>query len=154
VLALPRIGLTVLVCTRALHGHLPLDPLIWPSGRSSSCKLLTAMPVQTENIGMGDAQAFPLVASAGLFSLFLVFTFFKEYVTVILTIYACGLGVFSTASMIGPMVESVLPGWFSTAKVSFFVPTIPHNAVTGALGLAEPPTGEPGELCKELCSLS
>jgi len=100
---------------------------------------------KTENIGMGDAQAFPLVASAGLFSLFLVFTFFKEYVTVILTIYACGLGVFSTASMIGPMVESVLPGWFSTAKVSFFVPTIPHNAVTGALGLAEPPTGEPDE---------
>jgi hypothetical protein len=94
---------------------------------------------------MGDAQAFPLVASAGLFSLFLVFTFFKEYVTVILTIYALGLGTFSTASMIGPMVEAVLPSWFTTVVVSFVVPTIPYNAVTGMLGLAEPPTGEPGE---------
>ena len=94
---------------------------------------------------MGDAQAFPLVASAGLFSLFLVFTFFKEYVTVILTIYALGLGTFSTASMIGPMVEAVLPSWFTTVVVSFVVPTIPYNAVTGMLGLAAPPTGEPGE---------
>ena len=88
---------------------------------------------------MGDAQAFPLVASAGLFSLFLVFTFFKEYVTVILTIYALGLGTFSTASMIGPMVEACLPSWFSTASVSFVVPTIPHNAVTGMLGITDAP---------------
>lgn len=138
-----------------------LAPALSDLGRSSSLVTLwlqpldgDVLPVQTENIGMGDAQAFPLVASAGLFSLFLVFTFFKEYVSVILTIYALGLGTFSTASMIGPMVESVLPGWFSTAKVSFFVPTIPHNAVTGALGLAEPPTGEPGELCSRALQLS
>ena len=35
---------------------------------------------------------FPVIASVGLFSLFLVFTFFKEYVTVILTCYALALG--------------------------------------------------------------
>jgi len=89
---------------------------------------------------MGDAQAFPLVASAGLFSLFLAFTFFKEYVTVILTVYALGLGTFSTASMIAPAVDAVLPSWFTTASVSFTLPTVPHIPY-----VTDPPSEEPEE---------
>ena len=52
-----------------------------------------------ERITKQDAVYFPLIASAGLFSLFLVFTFFKEYVSVILTLYAVVLGTGSTASV-------------------------------------------------------
>jgi hypothetical protein len=72
---------------------------------------------------------FPLIASAGLFSLFLVFTFFKEYVTVILTLYAVGIGTFSTASMITPAVNFVLPGWFSKTEFKFTLPSLPHIPV-------------------------
>ena len=78
---------------------------------------------------MGDAQAFPLVASAGLFSLFLAFTFFKEYVSVILTVYAVVLGTGSTASMFLPAIEYILPEWFTKTEAKISLPNLPHIPV-------------------------
>eukprot|EP01052_Picozoa_sp_SAG31_P044457 SAG31_NODE_7756_length_1602_cov_8.601999_1_plen_194_part_10 len=67
---------------------------------------------------------FPVIALVGLFSLFLVFTFFKEYVTVILTVYALALGTGSTASMLKPLVAFVLPSWADRTAIKITMPDL------------------------------
>jgi hypothetical protein len=102
----------------------PLPTWIRTQLQDTGPDITRACSPQVERISTKDAVYFPLVASAGLFTLFLVFTFFKQYVSVMLTLYALTLGTFSTASMIGPAVEFVLPGWCTTKKLELTLPEI------------------------------
>ena len=90
------------------------------------------MPVtQVERISTEDAYMFPVIASVGLFSLFLAFTFFKEYVTVILTCYALALGTGSTASMLRPLVAFLMPKWASASTMTITMPAVAFQWQTG-----------------------
>ncbi|XP_071496468.1 minor histocompatibility antigen H13-like [Diadema antillarum] len=57
-----------------------------------------------------DAAMFPIIASATLFGIYLVFQIFsKEYINLLLTIYFFFLGVLALAHILSPVVRKLVP---------------------------------------------
>ncbi|XP_030838960.1 minor histocompatibility antigen H13 [Strongylocentrotus purpuratus] len=57
-----------------------------------------------------DAAMFPIIASATLFGIYVVFQIFsKEYINLLLTVYFFFLGVLAIAHIISPVVRKVVP---------------------------------------------
>ncbi|KAJ8032966.1 Minor histocompatibility antigen H13 [Holothuria leucospilota] len=57
-----------------------------------------------------DAAMFPIIASATLFGIYVVFQIFsKEYINILLTVYFFFLGVLSLAHIAGPYVTNLIP---------------------------------------------
>ncbi|XP_071835502.1 minor histocompatibility antigen H13-like [Apostichopus japonicus] len=58
-----------------------------------------------------DAAMFPIIASATLFGIYVIFQIFsKEYINILLTVYFLFLGVLSLAHIAGPYVRRFIPG--------------------------------------------
>ncbi|XP_041484914.1 minor histocompatibility antigen H13-like [Lytechinus variegatus] len=57
-----------------------------------------------------DAAMFPIIASATLFGIYIVFQIFsKEYINLLLTVYFFFLGVLALAHIISPVVRKLIP---------------------------------------------
>ncbi|XP_022092847.1 minor histocompatibility antigen H13-like [Acanthaster planci] len=66
-----------------------------------------------ETMSQKDAAMFPLIASATLFGIYVVFQIFsKEYINLLLTVYFFFLGVLALAHILSPLMRKLLPGVF------------------------------------------
>jgi len=83
---------------------------------------------EREKLTATDAWMFPLIGSASLLGLYILFKVFQltEYVNLLLTSYFMLFGIVALASSISPFFESFLPSSFTTpATTSFNFPNIP-----------------------------
>ncbi|XP_074642126.1 signal peptide peptidase-like [Tubulanus polymorphus] len=70
----------------------------------------------TETMTTKDAAMFPIIASAFLFGLYLIFQIFgKEYINYLLTGYFFFLGVLALAHILSPIVHALMPASFPNA---------------------------------------
>jgi len=81
---------------------------------------------EKEIMSAKDAWRFPLVGSAMLFGLYILFKVFnKDLINLVLTAYFLFLGYFSLLRTVTPIVKSFLPSSFGTSVI-FTVPVIPY----------------------------
>jgi len=81
---------------------------------------------EKEVMSAKDAWRFPLVGSAMLFGLYVLFKLFnKDLVNLVLTAYFLFLGYFSLHRTITPIVKSLLPSSFGTSII-YTIPVIPY----------------------------
>lgn len=73
-----------------------------------------------------DAIRFPVVGSAVLFSLFLMFKFLpKDLVNLVLSAYFVSLGCLAITATLDPIVVPRMPARLNAARIEFTVPRIP-----------------------------
>eukprot|EP01088_Endostelium_zonatum_P010267 TRINITY_DN2364_c0_g1_i1.p1 TRINITY_DN2364_c0_g1~~TRINITY_DN2364_c0_g1_i1.p1 ORF type:complete len:390 (-),score=68.46 TRINITY_DN2364_c0_g1_i1:25-1194(-) len=83
---------------------------------------------ERETLSATDAWMFPLIGSAGLFTLYLLFKVFQltEYVNLLLTSYFMLFGIVALATSISPFLESFFPSSLTTPfTTQFNFPNIP-----------------------------
>ena len=77
-----------------------------------------------ETMTTKDVMQFPLVGSCALFGLFVAFKYYKQYATIILSVYFAVVGVFTITNTLAPIVSLAFPSRKTYGRKFLAVPLL------------------------------